>query len=243
MIVVQNSDFSSQIKASVALIGVVAKDKEAKKAIAGALHQGAKIIVKQARSFAPKAGRKKRGQTKNYGKTGLLKRSYTSKKGVSKKGKGEPYAVVGPSKKITDNIKRGRRIVKVYPSNYAHLVEFGFNVHHRVPGVSGRNHEKYVKKGVLWKSSDLEKYIADKKHIYGAWQKKRVAKFLVGSGQGTSTVAGQHIVKRAYDSTRQAVATKITSSMAEEFAKAIQKEYMRQVRKYNPSASGLRGVR
>jgi hypothetical protein len=125
-------------------------------------------------------------------------------------------------------------------------VEFGFNAHARVPLVQGRNHEKFVKKGVLWKGSTLEEYIS-KKNIDKAKLSKgkafRTATFIKSTGQKFTRVAGQKIVERAYQSSIGEMKTIILQNLGIEIDKAAQRSYLKQVRKYNASASGMRGVR
>jgi len=246
MIKINTPEFSTQIMNAVRQFLNTASDRDTKKGIASALYQGGKIIASKARQLAPKAPRKKKKQRKAYGRTGLLRRSYTTKKGVTKKGAGEPYAVVGPSKTLKKDIVRGNKTVTVKPSNYAHLVEFGFNAHARVPLVQGRNHEKFVKKGILWKGSTLEEYIS-KKNIDKAKLSKgkafRTATFIKSTGQKFTRVAGQKIVERAYQSSIGEMKTIILQNLGIEIDKAAQRSYLKQTRKYNASASGMRGVR
>ena len=246
MIKINAADLDKQIINAVKNFINAATEKDTKKGIASALYQGGKIIASRARQLAPKAARRKKKSRKAYGRTGLLRRSYTTKKGVTKKGAGQPFAVVGPSKTLKKDIQRGSKTVTIKPSNYAHLVEFGFNVHARVPLVKGRNHERFVKKGVLWKSSTLEEYI-NKKTIDKSKLSKgkafRTAAFIKSTGQKSTRVAGQKIVERAYQSSISEVRTVIIKNLGIEIDKAAQRTYLKQVRKYNSNASGMRGVR
>lgn len=246
MIKVNVANLSREIIHAVKNFTNCATEKETKNGIASALYKGGKIIASKARQLAPKAARKKKGSRKKYGATGLLRRSYTTKKGVSKKGTGQPFAVVGPSRTLKKDIVRGLKTVTVKPSNYAHLVEFGFNAHSRVPVVQGRNHEKIVKKGVLWIGSDLEKYIKQKAIDTANFSKgktKRHKAFVTGTGQKSTRVPGQHIVQRAYQSSLAEVRSIILANVGIEIDKAAHRAYMRNVRKYNPHATGVRGVR
>ena len=244
MIKVNAGDLNTQIMEAVKQFLGAATERDTKKGIASALHKGGKIIASKAKQLAPKATRKKsKGRLK---RTGLLRRSYTTKKGVTKKGAGQPFAVVGPSKSLKKEIKRGRQVVTIKPSNYAHLVEFGYNAHARVPLVTGRNHERFVKKSILWVPNTLEEYIK-KKEIDRTKLTKgkafRTAAFIASKGQSSVRVAGQHIVERAYKSCTGEVAAVIVQNLGIEIDKAAHRSYMRQVRKYNPHASGMRGVR
>lgn len=246
MIRLTGTDLGEQIAAGIVQFAKQVNAKETKKGLASALYQGAKLIAKTARQLAPKAARKGKGAGKTHGATGALRRSYTAKKGVSRNGAGNPYAIAGPSATLEVNVRRGKRMIGVKPSNYAHLVEYGFNAHHRVPSVSGRNHERIVKKGVLWKGSDLERYMQKNQlHVQALTKGKaiRAKAFLAGSGQGSTHVAGQHIMERAYQANKGSVQSAIISSIGAEIEKAVLRAYMKQVRKYNAHASGNRGVR
>ena len=246
MITVKVAQMQAEIAADIARFQNLIKASDTKKGIAGALYQGGKQIAQAARQLAPKAGRKKKGSQRTSGKTGLLRRSYTTKKGVSKKGAGEPFAVVGPSRTIAENVIRGRHTVSVKPSNYAHLVEFGFNAHHRVPLVKGRNHERLAKKGVLWQPSTLEKYMKLKNlemQKLSKGKKIRAQAFMGSSGQGTSRVPPQHILQRAYQQTIGAATKTIMESLGVEMDKVILRAQAKLARKVNPHASGNRGPR
>ena len=125
MIKVYVDRIQKEIAEDIAKFGEILKAADTKKALAGALYQGGKLIASAAKKLAPKGGRKVKGSQKTYGKSGLLRRSYTTRKGVSQKGAGEPYAIVGPSRTLKETVRRGKRNMDVKPSNYAHLVEFG----------------------------------------------------------------------------------------------------------------------
>jgi len=246
MIKVYVDRIQQEIAEGIARFDAILKAADTKKALAGALYQGGKLIASAAKKLAPKGGRKVKGAAKTQGKTGLLRRSYTTRKGVSKRGTGDPYAIVGPSRTLKEMVRRGKRNMEVKPSNYAHLVEFGFNAHHRVPLVTGRNHESLVKKGVLWQGSTLEKYMKRKNlELSKLSQGKQIrAKAFIGSaGQGSSRVPPQHIVQRAYQQTISAVTQVITESIGIQMDKAIEKAHIRAMKKYNAHASGSRGIR
>lgn len=200
------------------------KEKAAQMAIAKSLGAGATVIARAAKSAAPKGKRTAKGGKKTYGKTGLLKKAIKAKSGVSKKGKA--FAVVGPSKDVKEDVKRGRGQQKARPSNYAHLVEFGFNAHHRVPLVTGRQQENIVKKGVLWKASDLAKY-TKKSGIVSAnlttGKLLRQFKFMRGAGQGTTRVAARPFMAKAYASTKAAAGEAIMARYAKELEKLLAK--------------------
>jgi len=246
MIKVYVDSIQKEIAEDIAKFGEILKAADTKKALAGALYQGGKLIASAAKKLAPKGGRKVKGSQKTYGKSGLLRRSYTTRKGVSQKGAGEPYAIVGPSRTLKETVRRGKRNMDVKPSNYAHLVEFGFNAHHRVPLVSGRNHESLVKKGVLWQGSTLQKYMKRKEidmTKLSQGKQIRAKAFLGSAGQGMSRVPPQHIVQRAYQQTMSAAAQAITGGIKIQMDKAIERAHQRAMKKYNAHASGSRGVR
>lgn len=224
MIKVNSSRLASDIEKGLQGLRGLVKDKQFAAAASIALAAGGRIVAQKAKSFAPKGGRSKKGQTKTYGKSGLLRKSLAVKKGVGKTGR--PYSVVGPSANVSESVRRGRKSVTQRPSNYSHLVEHGFRAHHRVPLVSGRNHESIVKKGVLWKGSDLEKYV--KRHqvqmaSLTQGKARRAARFMAGSGQGSTTVPGQHFMQKAYDSAKGSIGSAIVIKLQAETEKAIKR--------------------
>ena len=201
------------------------KEKAAQMAIAKSLGAGATVVARAAKSAAPKGKRTSKGGKKTYGKTGLLKKAIKAKSGVSKKGKA--FAVVGPSRDVKEDVKRGRNKSQLArPSNYAHLVEFGFNAHHRVPLITGRRHEAYVKKGVLWKPSDLARYVKKRGVAHSnflAGKMLRYRKFMASSGQGSTRVAAQPFMSIAYASTKAAAGEAIMARYAKELEKLLAK--------------------
>jgi len=201
-----------------------AKNKAAQMAIAKSLGAGAAVIARAAKSAAPKGKRTSKGGTKTYGKTGLLKKAIKAKSGVSKRGKA--FAVVGPSKDVMEEAKRGRGKQRARPSQYAHLVEFGFNAHSRVPSVKGRQQENIVKKGVLWKPSDLAKYTKKRGIVsanLSAGMKQRQMKFMASAGQKTTRVAARPYMAKAYASTKAAAGEAIMSRFTKELEKLFLK--------------------
>ena len=221
MIIADAKAFVSELQK---LRGLGVKEKSAQMAIARSLGAGATIIARASRSVAPKGVRANGAGGKTYGKTGLLKKSIKAKNGVSKKG--NAFAVVGPSRDVMADVTRGRGQQKARPSNYAHLVEFGFNAHHRVPLVTGRQHENIVKKGVLWKASDLAKY-TKKSGIVSAnlttGKLLRQFKFMRGAGQGTTRVAARPFMSKGYASSQAAAGEAIVSRYAKEYEKLLSK--------------------
>jgi len=221
MIIAGTKGFAAELTK---LRGLGLKEKSAQMAIARALGAGATIIARASKSAAPKGARANGAGGKTYGKTGLLKKSIKAKNGVSKKG--TAFAVVGPSRDVMADVTRGRGQQRARPSNYAHLVEFGFNAHSRVPLVTGRQQENIVKKGVLWKASDLAKY-TKKRGIVSAnlttGKLLRQFKFMRGAGQSTTRVAARPFMAKAYASTKAAAGEAIVARYAKEFEKLLAK--------------------
>ena len=221
MIIAGTKGFAAELTK---LRGLGLKEKSAQMAIARALGAGATIIARASKSAAPKGARANGAGGKTYGKTGLLKKSIKAKSGVSKKG--TAFAVVGPSRDVMADVTRGRGQQRARPSNYAHLVEFGFNAHSRVPLVTGRQQENIVKKGVLWKASDLAKY-TKKRGIVSAnlttGKLLRQFKFMRGAGQSTTRVAARPFMAKAYASTKAAAGEAIVARYAKEFEKLLAK--------------------
>jgi hypothetical protein len=216
--------FDTEMKAGIdRLASVVVKDKQFAKAQANSLGAGAKAIAAKAKTLAPKGGRSKKGQAKTYGKSGLLKKSIKSRNGVSKKG--VPFAVVGPSRSVGESVRRGKSTIMQRPSNYAHLVEFGFKAHARVPLVTGRQHESIVKKGVLWRGSDLDRYMRKNKIKQADLSAKKLAQVdrFKASGQKSTTVPGQHFMERAYSASKGSIGPLIVERLSMETQKAIAK--------------------
>jgi len=216
--------FNAEMKAGIDhLSSVIVKDKAFAKAQANSLGAGARAIAAKAKTLAPKGGKSKKGQAKVYGKSGLLKKSIKSRNGVSKKG--IPFAVVGPSRAVGESVRRGRKSIQQKPSNYAHLVEFGFKAHARVPLVSGRTHQDIVKRGVVWKGSDLTKYMekhAIQKSALNKGKLSRVDAFMP-VGQKTTQVPGQRFMERAWSASRGSIGPLIVERLALEAKKAIAK--------------------
>jgi hypothetical protein len=73
-----------------------------------------------------------------------LKKSFIVKHGVTKKG--VPYALVGPSRSVKEDVKRGRKTIKKWPVKYAHLVEYGFLARARKAGIRKRQSSKLGQK-------------------------------------------------------------------------------------------------
>lgn len=216
--------FDAEMKAGIDhLSSVIVKDKAFAKAQANSLGAGAKAIAAKAKTLAPKGGKSKKGQAKTYGKSGLLKKSIKSRNGVSKKG--VPFAVVGPSRAVGESVRRGRKSVMQKPSNYAHLIEFGFKAHARVPLVSGRQNETFVKRGVLWKGSDLTKYMEKNKIQKTALNKGTLARVqaFLPTGQKSVLVPGQHFMERAYAASKGSIGPLIVDRLSMETQKAIAK--------------------
>ena len=221
MIIADAKAFVSELEK---LRGLGVKEKSAQMAIARSLGAGATIIARASRSVAPKGVRANGAGGKTYGKTGLLKKSIKAKNGVSKKG--NAFAVVGPSRDVMADVTRGRGQQKARPSNYAHLVEFGFNAHHRVPLITGRRHEAYVKKGVLWKPSDLARYVRKRGVAHSnflAGKMLRYRKFMASSGQGSTRVAARPFMSKGYASSQAAAGETIVSRYAKEYEKLLLK--------------------
>ena len=221
MIIASPKAFVSELEK---LRGLGVKEKSAQMAIARSLGAGATIIARASRSVAPKGVRANGAGGKTYGKTGLLKKSIKAKSGVSKKG--TAFSVVGPSRDVMADVTRGRGQQRARPSNYAHLVEFGFSAHSRVPLVTGRQQENIVKKGVLWKASDLAKY-TKKRGIVSANLTKgkllRQFRFMRGAGQGTTRVAARPFMSKGYASSQAAAGEAIVSRYAKEYEKLLLK--------------------
>jgi len=216
--------FNDEMKAGIdRLATVVVKDKQFAKAQANGLGAGAKIVAAKAKSLAPKGGKTKKGQAKNYGKSGLLKKSIKSRNGVTKKG--APFAVVGPSRSVGESVRRGKSTIMQRPSNYAHLVEFGFKAHARVPLVTGRQHESIVKKGVVWRGSDLDRYMRKNKIKQADLSAKKLAQVnrFKASGQKSTTVPGKHFMEQAWSASKGSIGEVIIERLKIETEKAIAK--------------------
>lgn len=214
--------FDASIKNGITnLSQVLTKDKQFLKAEANSLGAGAKAVATKAKSLAPKGGRSKKGQTKTYGKAGLLKKAIKVRSGVSKQN--APFAVVGPSRSVQETTRRGQKSVMQKPSNYAHLVEFGFKAKARVPLVSGRTGESIVKKGVIWKGSDLEKYMTKQNIVKSSLNKGKLARVnaFMPKGQKSVTVPGQKFMERAYSSSKGSIGPLIVERLKTETEKAI----------------------
>jgi len=203
---------------------VEVKEKTAQMLIAKSLGAGGAIIARAAKSAAPKGKRTSKGGTKTYGKTGLLKKAIKAKYGLNKKGKA--FSVVGVNRNVMEDAKRGRGKERARPSQYAHLVEFGFSAHHRVPLITGRRHESYVKKGVLWKPSDLARYVAKRGVAHSnflAGKAMRQQKFMASAGQGATRVAARPFMAKGYRTAQAAAGDAIVARYAKEFEKLLAK--------------------
>ena len=227
MITVDQKSINEEIRRGLSALRTVVKDVPAARAMATALEAGGKVIAAKARTLAPKRGRLKRGsKTKTYGKTGLLRKSIKTKKGITKKGN-VPFCAIGPSKSVKEIVQRGKKQVEQRPAYYSHLVEYGFKAHHRVPLVTGRQHETIVKKGILWQGRDLEKYMKKtglKKDMLTKGKAFRTAAFIASKkGQGSSSVAGKHFMQKASDQGSAASVPPIVQRLTVEMAKILKR--------------------
>ena len=127
----------------------IVKARAAVAALGRALGGGLRPMLAAAKRGVPKKRRKTKKRKWFEPRTGLLKKSLVVKHGVTKKG--APFAIVGPSRKTNKDIARGPgkdgppKPVNKRPSNYAHLVEYGFMAKARKAGQLGREKSKTTK--------------------------------------------------------------------------------------------------
>ena len=122
----------------------IVKGRVAAQAIGRALGGGLRPLLKAVKRGVPKKKRKGKRRKHIEARTGLLKKSFIVKHGVTKKG--VPYALVGPSRSVKEDVKRGRKTIKKWPVKYAHLVEYGFLARARKAGIRRRQSSKLGQK-------------------------------------------------------------------------------------------------
>ena len=122
----------------------IVKGRLAAQAIGRALGGGLRPLLKAVKRGVPKKKRKGKRRKHIEPRTGLLKKSFIVKHGVTKKG--VPYALVGPSRAVKEDVKRGRKTIKKWPVKYAHLVEYGFLARARKAGIRKRQSSKLGQK-------------------------------------------------------------------------------------------------
>ena len=122
----------------------IVKGRLAAQAIGRALGGGLRPLLKAVKRGVPKKKRKGKRRKHIEARTGLLKKSFIVKHGVTKKG--VPYALVGPSRAVKESITRGRKTIKKWPVKYAHLVEYGFLARARKAGIRRRQSSKLGQK-------------------------------------------------------------------------------------------------
>ena len=122
----------------------IVKGRLAAQAIGRALGGGLRPLLKAVKRGVPKKKRKGKRRKHIEARTGLLKKSFIVKHGVTKKG--VPYAIVGPSRAVKEDVKRGRKTIKKWPVKYAHLVEYGFLARARKAGIRRRQSSKLGQK-------------------------------------------------------------------------------------------------
>ena len=122
----------------------IVKGRLAAQAIGRALGGGLRPLLKAVKRGVPKKKRKGKRRKHIEPRTGLLKKSFIVKHGVTKKG--VPYALVGPSRSVKEDVKRGRKTIKKWPVKYAHLVEYGFLARARKAGIRRRQSSKLGQK-------------------------------------------------------------------------------------------------
>ena len=122
----------------------IVKGRLAAQAIGRALGGGLRPLLKAVKRGVPKKKRKGKRRKHIEARTGLLKKSFIVKHGVTKKG--VPYALVGPSRSVKEDVKRGRKTIKKWPVKYAHLVEYGFLARARKAGIRKRQSSKLGQK-------------------------------------------------------------------------------------------------
>jgi hypothetical protein len=239
MIKVSTRQVEKEFKEWLHFVSLDARAAETKRAFANVLKYGMKAVEKRAKVLAkPKRKRRKRkGFFPPPKRTGMLRKSFRVKSGVAKKGKGLPYAVVGPSKKVSAEINVGGRTMLVKPSKYAHLVEFGFMAKHR---------KKMNKKKLLGHTVETFKPFRPRRgslhHTFNQFTKganrlsrgmlfRLYASILTMSGKGSTWVQGQHIVERAYKESTGQIKSGIMDRMGIEVKKLFAKVAKRNAKK------------
>ena len=127
----------------------IVKGRLAAQAIGRALGGGLRPLLKAVKRGVPKKKRKGKRRKHIEARTGLLKKSFIVKHGVTKKG--VPYALVGPSRSVVKTVSRGTNIknkktIDKMPVKYAHLVEYGFLARARKAGIRKRQSSKLGQK-------------------------------------------------------------------------------------------------
>jgi hypothetical protein len=240
MIRINAMEMENQLKAGLKALAAEAKSGETKRAIATCLQIGLKAVEKKAKLLAKpkKKKRKRRGFTSPYKRTGLLRKSYKVKKGVSKKGKGNPYAVLGPDKKVSKTVLLGKQMVKVTPSKYAHLVEFGFMLKHRkrLKGskkLLGHDVELFkpqkIRKGTF--RHTINQFAKKANDLSRGFIFKAYAAILSAIGSGSTWVQPQYIIKRAYQQAGGEMKTLAMQRIGLELGKLVMKVTKRNVKK------------
>lgn len=233
MIKTDSMDLAWKLKNAVQSLGLIAKDGESKRAIASALYVGFKATLKRAKELA-KPKRKKRkhkGFSPPPKRTGLLRKSYVTKKGVTKKGKGNPYAVLGPSKKVSGYL--GSQ--KVVPSRYAHLVEFGAMLKPRrkkrqILGIQTEAFRaKRPKRGSIL--DIVQKTAKEANRLSNGTIFRGYATLLRSMGKSRTWVQGQYILRRAYYSTIGSIKSESMARLSIEAKKLVDRIAKRNLRK------------
>ena len=125
----------------------IVKGRLAAQAIGRALGGGLRPLLKAVKRGVPKKKRKGKRRKHIEPRTGLLKKSFIVKHGVTKKG--VPYALVGPSRSVKKDVARGKKpksTIEKWPVKYAHLVEYGFLARARKAGIRRRQSSKLGQK-------------------------------------------------------------------------------------------------
>ena len=223
-------------------ITLEAKAGETKRAFAAVLKGGLKAVEKRAKALAkPKRKkRKKRGYRPPPKRTGMLRKSYTTISGVARKGKGKPYAVVGPKKNFAKEFPIGNRIMLVQPSRYSHLVEFGFM------NKGGRRKKKKTllghkveffrpnrpRRGSL--AHTLKRFMRGANRLSRGMIFRLYARVLTMAGSKSTWVQGQFILTRAYRESAGEIKSGIAKRMGVEI-----KKLFRKVKKRNDKKAAL----
>jgi hypothetical protein len=242
MIRVSTRQVEQEFKEWLHFVSIDARSAETKRAFANVLKYGMKAVEKRAKALAkPKRKlRKRKGFTPPPKRTGMLRKSFRVKSGVAKKGKGLPYAVVGPSKKVSAEMNVGGRTMLVKPSKYAHLVEFGFMAKHR------KKTQKAPKRKLLGHTVETFKVSRPRRgslqHTLKQFTKGAnrlsfgklfhlYAKILTLFGKGSTWVPGQYILERAYKESTGQIKSGIMDRMGAEVKKLFAKVAKRKAKK------------
>lgn len=221
MIKTDPAGLARQLRSSIESFGVEAKAGEFKRGIASGLYAGLKPTQKKAKELAkPKRKkRNRRGFSPPPKRTGLLRKSYSLKKGVAQKGKGKPYAAMGPSKLTSGHL--GKQ--KVVPSRYAHLVEFGamLKPRGRKKQILGHDVKAFRAKrprrgGIL---DIIQKTAKEANRLSNGRVFRGYAMLLRSMGKNRIWVQGQYIVRRAYQSTIGAIKSNSMEKIKQEAQK------------------------